>query len=295
RNSGQAIGIFAARNMHADYAFRINLRRKKIGQIATIFNVCAYQLLQRMVRISNTVSNHTQFRQGHRRLDQKFIQFGGPFIVAPVADPDHVNFFSALERMELLDVSGFMKSPCPVDAETININAADGFAKRENAIHQVQMELEDLSCASVSAMVAIMEQCDEAELFLQREHLVHHLRIVPLMQQDEVCFFQFLFEKMGKLGVTGLVETNIELRVSAAERINGLNGALALLLHQVGKRPRTQLFITSHGVAHADQFTHQPAQKMGIAMVPVRNNGMGKKGDIELLTHALRAWTGARL
>src|SRR4029077_8603956 len=99
-----------------------------------------------------------------------------------VADPDHVNLFATLQRMELLHVSGFMKSPRPINAKAIGINTADSFTKRQNAIHQVQMKLEDFTGTSVSAMVAVMEQRDEAELLLQREHLVHHLRIVPFVQ-----------------------------------------------------------------------------------------------------------------
>src|SRR6185312_13177369 len=291
-NTGQSIRILAARDVHGNHAFRIDLRRKKIGQIAAIFNVGVHQLLQRMLWIADSMSDHAHFRQGPRRLDQELFQLGGAFIVAPVADPYNVNLFAALERMELLDVSGFMKSPCPVYAETINIDAADGLAKGKNAIHQVQMEFEDFTGPSVSAMMAIMEQRDEAELLFQREHLVYDLRIIPLVQQNEISLFQFLFQKPGKLRVTRFIETDVEFGISAAEGIDGLNCPLAFLLHQVCERPCTQLFITTHVVAHPYQFPHQPAQKVGIAMVPVRDNGVGKQSDIKLLAHALSACAG---
>ena len=183
------------------------------------------------------MNHHVQLRQVQGRLDKKLLQFSGALIVPPVADPNHVNLFAMLERMKLLNVSGFMKSPCPVYAKTIDVYTPDGLAKREHAIHQVQMEFQNLPGAGVSAMMAVMEQRDETEFLLQGEHLVHHLRIIPFVQQDDVGLFQLFFQKAGELVVTGLIESDIEFRIGAAERINGLNGALTFLLHQVGKRP----------------------------------------------------------
>src|ERR1041385_3594882 len=292
-NSRETIGILAARDMHGERAYHIDLRKKKIGKIAAVFHVGAYQLLQRKVRIANAMGHYAHFRQCPRRLNQEFLQFGGAFIVTPVADPDHINFLAALEWTKLLNVSGFMKSPRPVDSEAVDVNAADGLTERQYAIHQVQMKFQDFAGPSVSTMMAVMEQSNEAELFLQSEHLIDHLRIIPFVQQHQMSFFQFLVKKLGELVAAGPVKADIEFRISAAERINGLNGALAFLLHQVRKRPGIQFLITAHRVPHADQFTHQSAQKMSVAVVPVRDNGMSEKRDIELLTHALSASAGA--
>ena len=101
----------------------------------------------------------------------------------------------------------------------------------------MQMELEDFAGPGMSAMMAVMEQRNKAELFLQSEHLIDNLRVVPLVKQHQISFFQFLFKKPGEVIVTRLIKADIEFRISPAERINGFNGALALLLHQVGKRP----------------------------------------------------------
>src|SRR5438270_5849617 len=128
------------------------------------------------------MNHHVQLRQVQSRPDKKLFQFGGALIVPPVADPNHVNLFAALDRMELLHVSGFMKSPCPVYAKTIDVYTPDGLAKREHAIYQVQMELQNFTSAGVGAMMAVMKQRKETEFFLQREHLVHHLRVIPFMQ-----------------------------------------------------------------------------------------------------------------
>src|ERR1700730_13306787 len=137
--------------MHADHAFGIDLGRKKVGEISSILNVGAYQLLQSKIGIAHAMSNHAQFGQGYSGLDQKLIQFGGTFVIAPIADPDHINLFAALKRMELLDVSGLMKSPRTIHAETIDIDAPDSLAKGQDPIHQMQMEFQDFAGAGVGA------------------------------------------------------------------------------------------------------------------------------------------------
>src|SRR6266853_5103606 len=99
------------------------------------------------------------------------------------------------------------------------------------------MEFQNFSGASMRAMMAVMKQSDEADLLFQREYLIHHLRIIPLMQQDDMSFFQLLFEESRKFVVCRLVETDVEFGIDAAEGINSLDSALAFLLHQVRKRP----------------------------------------------------------
>src|ERR1044071_4443713 len=239
--------------------------------------------------------HHTQLRQRDRRTDKELIQFGAALLIAPVADPDHINFFAPLERMKLLYVSGLMKRPGTVNAKAIHINSADGFAKGQNAVYQVEMEFQDFTSASMGSMMAVMKQGDETKLLLQGQHPVHHLRIIPLMQQDNVGFSELVFKEFLEIRVTGFVEADVQLGIGAAECVDGFNGALAFLLHQVGERPRTQLFIAAHSVSHAHKLAHQPAQKMGIAVVPVRDHGMSKERDIELLLHALSVWAGTRL
>src|SRR5579859_6529093 len=295
RDAGEPVRILAARDVHADHAFRINLGGKNIWEVAAVLDVGANQLLQCRIGIAHAMHHHTQLRQRDGRTDKKLIQFGGTLLIAPVADPDHINFFAALERMKLLYVSGLMKSPGTVNAKAIHVNASDRFAKGENAVYQVEMEFQDFTGASMGAMMAVMKQGDEAKFLLQGQHLVHHLWIIPLMQQDNVGFSEFVFKELLKIRVTGFVETDVQLGIGAPKSVNGFNGALAFLLHQVGERPRAQLFIAAHSVSHAHKLAHQPTQKMGVAVVPVRDHGMGKERDIELLLHALSAWAVTRL
>src|SRR4051794_40737609 len=79
---------------------------------------------------------------------------------------------------------------------------------------------------------------------------------------------------------------NIEFGKTGTEIVHRLNRPCPLLAYQVAQRPRTQLFIAADPVAHAHEFAHQPAQKMRIAVVPVRNPRMREVRNGQLTAHA---------
>src|SRR5690242_2727836 len=129
--------------------------------------------MQSDVRIAHTVYYNSASGKFFRRSNQELLQFPGSFFIAPVPDPDNIDLFCMGDRMEFDDIGGFVKCPGSRDSESVAINPADGFAKRKNAIHQVQVELEDFTRTGVSAMVAVMQQSDKPKLFLELKHAVH--------------------------------------------------------------------------------------------------------------------------
>src|SRR5579884_790867 len=126
-------------------------------------------------------------RQG--RFDQEFPQLGGAFLVAPVTNPYQMRILFPAQWTELLHVSRFVKCPGAVYAKTIHIDFAYGFTKGKHAIHKMKMKLQDFSGARVSTMMAVMKQRNESEFLFERKNLIHHLRIIPLMQQDHMGLF----------------------------------------------------------------------------------------------------------
>ena len=75
--------------------------------------------------------------------------------------------------------------------------------------------------------------------------------------------------------------------------IDGLDGALAFATHEVGQRPGAEFFVRPNFMAHASQGARQPPQKMGVAMVPIRNQRVAKQRNVELGVHAVSAAAGA--
>src|SRR5580765_4696424 len=218
-------------NVYSDHALSIGLGRKNIRQITTITDIGCRELLQRTIRVAHAMYYCTQARQHFGWSNQEFFQLGSSLFIAPVADPDYVDLFATVQRAELLHICRFMECPGAAHAKPIRIDAADGFAKGEHAIHQMQVKLQYLSCASMGAMMAVMKQRDKAILLFQSQHAVHYLRVVPLMQQNDIYLSELLFKKLLEFTVAGFVKADVQLRIRAAKGINGFNGAFAFRLH----------------------------------------------------------------
>src|SRR6185437_2431354 len=112
------------------------------------------------------------------------------------------------------------------------------------------------------------------------------------MKKHYVSFLEFRFEEPVEVSIRGLIETDVQFRISSPEAINRVDGALAFLLHQIGERPASQLFIAANAVPHPDQFAHEPTQEMGVAVVPVRKQSMREHRDIARLTPPLTTSAG---
>ena len=78
-------------------------------------------------------------------------------------------------------IGGLMEGPDARHAETIGIDAADGFTEGQHAIHQVQMKPEYLSGARIGPVMAVMEQGQELVARLEGQNAVDHEGIVPLV------------------------------------------------------------------------------------------------------------------
>src|ERR1051326_2769171 len=185
-------------------------------------------------------------RHAGGRTDEKFLQFACALFIAPVADPNHVNFLLAAQRLELVNVGRLVEGPDAGNAEAVGIDAANRLAKGEHTIHQMKMELQDLSGVRVRAMMAVMKQRDEAQLLLERKHAVYNAGIIPFVEQYQLCFLQLVFQKLRKLRISRLVETNIELRIETVKGVHCLNPAVAFVLHQISQRPGAHFLIAAH-------------------------------------------------
>ena len=280
--------------MKRDSAVGIEFRGEQVGQVATIFNACLPQFFQGLVWIADTMHHHAASGKGGSRLNQELLQLAAALIVTPIANPDHVNLAAAADRLKGLYIGSLMECPHPRHAEAISIDTPDGFSESEYAIHQMQMKLEYFPGAGIGAMVAIMKQSDEAIFLLQGQNAIDHKGIIPFVQKNDVGFSQLFAQEFLKI-FGSLIEAYVQLRVAAAEMVNGLNGAFPFMSHEIGKRPGTKLFIAAHLVPLAHQFAHKAAQKVDIPVVPIRDQGMAEQSDIQFLFHAGSAFTGIRV
>src|ERR1051326_3359151 len=131
----------------------------------------------------------------------------------------------------------------------------------------------------------VVEEGAKTQLLLEREDLVRDFRLAPFVDDDNVGAAKVLLREFREGGVI-VVEVNIEPRIYTPELVDRADGALALILHEVGQRPGAQLLVTFHLVADLAKRAGEAAQKMRVAVVPVGNPRMSEIMNVQLLTHA---------
>ncbi len=119
------------------------------------------------------------------------------------------------------------------------------------------MKAQNLVGIGVGAMMRVMEERAEAEALLARKDLMHHLRLIPFVNDDQVGAGEFVIEKGRKALVTP-VEANVELGIRGSKAINGTLPGFTLV-NQVAQRPCADLLIAANLMSHAHQFA-QPGR-----------------------------------
>src|SRR5919109_3396984 len=133
--------------------------------------------------------------------------------------------------------------------------------------------------------MSVMQERTESKLLLQPEDGVHHAGRIPFVDDSNVTIAQ-LFRSKVREALIIVVEVNVELGIEAAKIINRANSSIAFIAHEIAERPRSQLLVAANAVAHAHQRACQATKEMRIAVVPVRDPGVGEKTDFQALLHA---------
>ena len=113
--------------MKRDSAVGIEFRGEQVGQVAAIFNACLLELFQSLIWIADTMHYHAASGKGGSRLNQELLQFAATLVVAPIANPDHVNLAAAADRLKSLYIGSLMECPYPRHAEADPV-IASGYA-----------------------------------------------------------------------------------------------------------------------------------------------------------------------
>src|SRR5690242_3337720 len=140
-------------------------------------------------------------------------------------------------------------------------------------------------------MVSVVKQRPEAQVRLEANDRVGYGRLVPLMNNNNIGAVKVLACE-SRERIVSVIELDVEFRVHAAKIVDGLDGTLPLVAHQVRERPGSELLVASDAMAHANERLGQTAEKVRVSVVPVRDPGVSEIMDVQGLAHKTAAPAG---
>src|SRR4051812_30779789 len=125
-----------------------------------------------------------------------------------------------------------MEGPHIAHAESVLVDLAQCLTEGEHAIEQVQVEAKKFSRPAVRAVMRVMQQSAETELFFQCEDGINDARVIPFVDDNDVSVAKLRLEMRFESGVI-LIEEDAQIRKRFSEVIDGGDGLMLLALHQV--------------------------------------------------------------
>src|SRR5581483_9928966 len=141
--------------------------------------------------------------------------------------------------------------------------------------------------AGIGAMVSVMKEHSEAQLRFQRKDGRGEFGSIPLVDEHHIGPGQLGGKKLAH-AIVQPVKANIELRKGLAETGQSFGRTVALQ-RKISDGPAVALFVAAHFVSKIEKLLRQPAQEVGVAMVPVGEPRMGKDPETQTPVHATLA------
>src|SRR5688572_10383195 len=93
------------------------------------------------------------------RTYEKLLQLGGPFLIAPVPDPDQIAEMALRgSRAEDAHVGGFMPRPYLLGPALLQIAAADHFAERKHSVIVLELVPRHLLAIGHRPMMCVVKE-----------------------------------------------------------------------------------------------------------------------------------------
>jgi len=219
------------------------------------------------------------------RAQQERAQLLRALAVPPVADPDQVGFgLDRWQGVEDAGVGGLMPGPGAGGPAAFEVDAADHLAVGEDAVVVGEVEALHLLRRRGGAVVGVVEeQAVPAVAGAVGADPLDQLGLVPLVDEDEVGVVEGGIEVEAPRVVGGALEVG-EGAGEVVER------RLALLAEEVFAAPAIGRLVDRHLVPALLQLGDDPAEEVGVAVVPVGDQRVGEVGDLHAATLARRRW-----
>jgi hypothetical protein len=213
------------------------------------------------------------------------VQFLGPFVVAPVADPDQVAAVVAATVAragvvvgawpEHAGVRRLVPGPRPRRPALAQVDRAEHLPEGQHAVVLREVVGRHGGRIGDGTVVGVVEQQPEAAAgAAPTPDGGHELRLVPLVDQHQIDAVEHGVERDGEAG--GVVADAGEARVGAGEAGERLR---AVVRDQVVAAPAVAGLVHRHPRTPCLQLGGDAAQEVGVAVVPVRHEGVVEERD----------------
>ena len=273
RDAGQSLGIGPARDMHGHMGSSQGQRHAEVRQVPGEFDTGRGQRCPSFRRIAHAMDPRRETHR-FRRSDQKLAELGGALLITPIADPHQIAVFSDLRMgMKQVQIGRLVPGEDLATPAVPPIGVAQHIAKREHAVEAVEIEGGDrLRVGDHPVMRVVEQQKITAAATAMRGDARDQGRLVPFMHQHDFGAIQRMIEiKPGRV-VDGDGKIGIGLPP-------GIERRLALLCREIAGAPASGRFVTGYRDAAALALAQDAAQKMRVAMVPVRAQRMTKQHE----------------
>src|SRR3954453_12358555 len=269
RDAGEGPRVWPPRNVDRHAILGEHFGDAVVRQPAAVLDPSGFELFQRGLRVADAVDAGLQPERPHG-ADEELADLLASFVVAPVTDPHEVAALAgAVTRVEDARVGRFVPGPRLARPAVLAIQVADDAAVRQYAVVPREIVFGHGRSIGDAAMVRIVEV---ESVVVPRPMLADapdELVRVPLVHDCDIRTVQRPIEVHGREVV----------ELAADQRVGGLEAGdrrVAMLRTEILETPAVAGFENADLVAARDQLGRDAAQEMGVPVVPVRNQRVGK-------------------
>ncbi|MGY4333998.1 hypothetical protein ACVWWG_008415 [Bradyrhizobium sp. LB7.2] len=262
------------------------------GQPPAMPDTCRPNGVERRVRIADAIDLRAQLQFGHR-FDQKFVELGAAFAVAPIADPDDIiGALDMRQRMIQGDVRGLVPGEGPVGPAELQIDLTKHLAEGEHTVEPVEVELRKLvRCADGAVMGVVEQQREGSAMRPPVADVCDQIRRIPFVDDDEIGAVERLIQIEA-----GVIAADAD---AGKQHRNVLHGLTATLADRVQSAPAVDRLEHDDLMTERMKFAGIAAQEVGVAVVPAGGEGVVEQDAFHArtsiwLTGAVSRWEASR-
>ncbi len=272
-DSGQGLDVGAAGDVEGEWEPGKDAGDAVVGEPSAVGDAGLFEEFEGRRRVAYAVETGAE-GEGLDGIDEKFVEFGGAFFVAPVADPDEIAVgLEVGDGAEEASVGGFVPGPGVLGPASLAVEVGKDLAEGQDAVEVGQVVAGHGLGVGDGAVVGVVEEEAVGSIAgVMAADAGDESGVVPFVDEDQL----YAVEGGVEIEREGVVAAAFESGVGFAE---GFEGFWAVLGEEVFQAPGVAGFVDAEVVAAEEEFGGDAAEEVGVAVVPVGQERMIKQGN----------------